>query len=340
MPYRVIMFGVGRIGGGVARLLAQRESFEIVGAVCRRLENNGRDVGDIAGVGPLGVLASTDQDAVLGGTEADIVVHATHPRLAIVESELTKIIEAGLNVVTLTEEAAFPWGSHPEESTRLDELARSRGVSILGTGASPGFIWDSLVAVFTLGFADVSEIKLRRRTTMSFLSDATLGQMGVGLTQSEFDDAVRSGDVFGHVGSRQSLEMVGAALNWSPLRFEETLAGVVGYEDDVPEDVRPVGPDRVCGFNQTAHATFDKGSIEVTLTARLGIRDTYDEIEIVSSLPRVLRIAPAMEGVATAQAVVVNVLPSVICAAPGLRTMLDLPLAGARLGDIVRTPRS
>lgn len=338
MPYRVVMFGLGRVGGGVARLIAASDRFEIVGAVCRRPQNDGRDVGEIVGVGPLGVLASTDADEVLGSVDADIAVHATHPRLAVVEPELAAIVDAGLNVITTTEEAAFPWGSHPEEAGRLDEQAKSRGVSILATGVSPGFIWDSLVSVFALGSSGISAIKLRRRTTMSYLSDGTLGQMGVGLTASEFEEAVQAGDVFGHVGSRQSLDMVGTALGWKPVSFEETLVGVVGYEGDADEDVRPVDPERVCGFDQTAHGVFDRGAIEVTLAARLGIRDTYDEIELVGPNPRLLRITPAVEAMVTTHAMVANVLPAVVGAQPGLRTMLDLPLAGARLGDSARTP--
>jgi 4-hydroxy-tetrahydrodipicolinate reductase len=293
--------------------------------VCRRPENDRRDVGDIVGIGPIGVVASRDEDEVLAGLDADIVVHATKPRLVAVEPELKKIVEAGVNVVTLTEEAAYPWNSHPEESGRLDALAKSQDVSILATGVNPGFIWDTLVGVFTLGSRDVSEIKLRRRTTLSFLSDQTLGQMGVGLSLSEFEVAVARGDVIGHLGTRQSLEMLGVALGWRLQTFEETLAAVA--VDDENE------ADRVCGFRQLAKAVFDGGSIEVTLEPRLDLDETYDEIELVGAPDRRLRIVPAVEPVATAQAVAVNVLPSVIRAEPGLRTMLDLPFPSARLRE-------
>lgn len=324
MPLRVVIFGLGTLGSGVARILAERDAFEIVGAVCRRPENDRRDVGDIAGIGPIGVLASRDQDAVLGDVEADIVVHATRPLLATVEGELAKILEAGLNVVTLTEEAAYPWNSHPEESGRLDALAKSHDVSLLATGVNPGFIWDTLIGIFTLGSRDISEIKVRRRTTLSFLSEQTLREMGVGLPLSEFDAAVARGDVIGHVGTRQSFEMLGVALGWRLQTFEETLAGVADDE---------IEPDRVRGFRQLARAVFDGGSIDLTLEPLLDHQETYDEIELIGSPDRLLRMAPAAEPMSTAQAVAVNVLPSVIRAEPGLRTMLDLPFPSARLRE-------
>jgi hypothetical protein len=280
-------------------------------------------------VAPLGVLASRDDDEVLRSVEADIVVHGTHPRLARVEPELAKIVGAGLNVVTLTEEAGYPWNSHPDESRRLDALAKENGVSILGTGVSPGFIWDSFPSVFSLVSSTITAIKLRRRTTLSFLSDTTLSQMGIGLTESDFADAVKDGEVIGHVGSRQSLDMLGTALGWRLESFEEGLSSVVGYQGE--EDDPRARDDRVCGFDQTASAVYDQGTADIALSARLGITETFDEIELVGSPARILRITPAVEAVATTQAVVANVIPAVIRAEPGLRTMLDLPLAGARL---------
>lgn len=317
---RIVVFGLGRIGSGVVRLLVER-GVPVVGAVCRRRENEGRDVGEIAGIDAIGVRASRDVDEVLGTVEADVAIHATEPRLSAVEPELASLLEAGLDTVTLTEEAAYPWSSHPQESARLDSLARTNGVAVLATGINPGFIWDTLVGVFTLGSRAISEIKLRRATTLSFLSEQTLAQMGIGLSRSEFDHAVSRGAVCGHVGTRQSLEMVGVALGWKLERFHETLASVVAEDED-----------RVCGFRQLGTATFDAGSIEATLEPRLGLEETYDEIELVGSPNRRLRIAPAMEPISTAQAVAVNVLPAVVRAAPGLRTMLDVPFASAQLG--------
>jgi hypothetical protein len=316
---RVVVYGIGRMGSGVVRLLIER-GIPIAGAVCRRPENDGHDIGDLAGVEPLGVLASIDADAVLGGVEADVAVHATHPHLAVVEPELARLIEAGLDVLTLTEEAAYPWTSHPAEAARLDELARSKGVSVLASGINPGFLWDTLVGVFTLGSRAISEIRIRRGTTLSFLSEQTLAQMGIRLTVAEFEAAAARGDIFGHVGTRQSLELAGTALGWRLETFDETLTAVA-----------EPGGERVTGFRQLARAVFDEGAIEVTLEPRLGLEDTYDELELVGTPDRHLRIVPAMEPMSTAQAVAVNLLPAVRAAAPGLRTMLDVPFPSARL---------
>ena len=324
MPARVVIFGLGTLGSGVVRILAERDAYEIVAAVCRREENDGMDVGDIAGIGPIGIFASKDEDAVLSDVEADIVVHATRPLLATVEGELAKILGAGLNVVTLTEEAAYPWNSHPDEAGRLDALAKSHDVSLLATGVNPGFIWDTLIGVFTLGSREISQIKVRRRTTLSFLSKQTLSEMGLGLPLADFDAAVARGEVIGHVGTRQSFEMLGVALGWRLQTFEETLAGVADNK---------IEPGRVRGFRQLAKAVFDGGSIDLTLEPLLDHQETYDEIELLGSPDRLLRMAPAAEPMSTAQAVAVNVLPAVIRAEPGLRTMLDLPFPSARLRE-------
>jgi 4-hydroxy-tetrahydrodipicolinate reductase len=315
---RVVLHGLGRVGSGVARLLVERGHF-IAGAICHRPDNEGRDVGEIAGIGTLGVLASTSADEVLASARADAAVHATDPRLGVVEPELARLLEAGLDVLTLTEEAAYPWGSHPDAAARLDAVAREHDVSLLATGINPGFIWDTLVGAFTLGSRSVSEIKIRRRTTLSFLSEQTLAQMGVGLSATDFDAAVASGQVIGHVGTRQSLELVGASFGWELESFEESLTGVEG-DDGL-----------VCGFRQRAEGRFRGGSIEVDLQPHLELAETFDEVELTGSPGRRLRIAPAMEPMSTARAVAVNVLPAVASAEPGLRTMLDVPFPSARL---------
>lgn len=315
---RVVLHGLGRVGSGVARLLVER-GHSIAGAICRQPANEGRDIGEIAGIGSLGVLASRSADDVLAAAQADVAVHATDPRLAVVEPELTQLLEAGLDVLTLTEEVAFPWGSHPDAAARLDAVAREHHVSVLATGINPGFIWDTLVGAFSLGSRSISEITIRRRTTLSFLSEQTLTQMGVGLTAVDFDAAVASGEVLGHVGTRQSLELVGASFGWELESFEESLTGVEG-DDGL-----------VCGFRQRAEGRFHGGSIEVDLQPRLGLEETFDEIELTGSPDRRLRIAPAMEPMSTARAVAVNVLPAVVAAEPGLRTMLDVPFPSARL---------
>jgi 4-hydroxy-tetrahydrodipicolinate reductase len=315
---KVVVYGLGRVGSGVVRLLAER-GHSIAGAVCKRSQNDGRDVGEIAGIEPIGVRASTDAAAVLSSVDADVAVHATDPRLSIAEPELTSLARVGLDVVTLTEEAAYPWGVHPDAAARLDEVARAGGVSILATGINPGFIWDTLVGTFTLGSRSISAIRIRRRTTLSHLSEQTLAQMGIGRSEAEFDSAVASGEVLGHVGTRQSLELVGVALGWSLPKFEESLSGV-------PDD-----DGVVCGFSQRAEARFDGGVMEVYLEPRVGLEETFDEIELDGAPGRRLRIAPALEPMSTARAVAVNMVPAVAAAPPGLRTMLDVPFPRARL---------
>jgi hypothetical protein len=71
----------------------------------------------------------------------------------------------------------------------------------------------------------------------------------------------------------------------------------------------------------------------VLLEPRLDLRETFDEIEVVGSPSGCLRIVPAVEPVATAQAVTVNVIPAAVHAEPGLRTMLDVPVGARRRGS-------
>ena len=76
---KAIIFAVGRIGSGVARLMVNKESMEIVGAIDIDKEKVGRDLGEVAGVGErFGIIVSNEPEAVLSKAKADIIIHTTN----------------------------------------------------------------------------------------------------------------------------------------------------------------------------------------------------------------------------------------------------------------------
>ena len=74
--YRVVQWGMGHVGTAAMRMMLQKQSIEVVGAIVSRKEKAGRDIGALAGRKDLGILASDNPAEVLG-TEADAVLLAT-----------------------------------------------------------------------------------------------------------------------------------------------------------------------------------------------------------------------------------------------------------------------
>src|SRR3990170_4576481 len=137
--YRVIQYGVGAIGAGVVRALVEAGG-RLVGAIDSAPDKAGRDVGEVAGVGPLGVLVSPSSEVVLAAG-ADVVVHCTGSLLEDVAPQLEACLAAGKNVVSTCEELAYPSPQHRELASRLDSAARKAGVTLLGTGVNRASSW-------------------------------------------------------------------------------------------------------------------------------------------------------------------------------------------------------
>ena len=63
---KVIIWGLGAMGSGMARTILEKKGLEIVGAIESMPEKCGKDVGEVVGFdNKIGVLVSSDADEVL-----------------------------------------------------------------------------------------------------------------------------------------------------------------------------------------------------------------------------------------------------------------------------------
>ena len=70
---RVVMYGVGAMGSIIARML-QDKGAVLVGGVCRSEEKEGKDLGELAGIGAIGARVTRDAESLLDTTSPDVVV--------------------------------------------------------------------------------------------------------------------------------------------------------------------------------------------------------------------------------------------------------------------------
>jgi hypothetical protein len=142
---RVAQYGLGPIGASIVRLMRQKDSLEIVGAIDKDPAKAGRDLGEVVGASdaPWGVLVSPDAANVLE-KPLDVIIHSTSSYLTSVADQLLECIAAGCCVVSTCEELAYPFRKHPDLSQKLDAAAKEEGVALVGTGVNPGFVMDKL----------------------------------------------------------------------------------------------------------------------------------------------------------------------------------------------------
>ncbi len=75
-PIRAAVWGTGRIGVELVRAGLRRPWLAWVGGAVFDPAKEGRDLGEIAGVGPLDVAVTADADALLARDDIDLVIYA------------------------------------------------------------------------------------------------------------------------------------------------------------------------------------------------------------------------------------------------------------------------
>lgn len=336
---RVIHWGLGAMGGGMAKLVARKPGLEIVGAVDMDPRKIGQDLGTVLSLGrTVGVTVSRDSDTVLARDGGDVVIIATGSFVQEVFPQIKATVESGRNVICIAEEMACPDVAAPELAREMDRLARDYRVTVLGTGINPGFVLDTLIIALTGVCTDITRIRAARINDLSPFGPTVMRTQGVGTTPEEFRDGLADGSIVGHVGFPESMTMIARALGWKLDEIRQEKEPIISSTYRETPHVK-VQPGMVAGCRHTAHG-FMAGREVITLEHPQQIHpglegvDTGDYIWLEGTPNINLAIKPEIPGGIGTIAIAVNMIPAVVKAAPGLVTMVDLPVPRALLGDL------
>ena len=163
MMRRVVVWGTGNVGRPAIRAVAAHAGLELVGVVVSNPAKVGRDAGELAGIEPLGVLA-TDDTSIAFADDVDCVVYAatadTRPMEAYLDLE--RLLRAGRNVVSTSFYPLLHPPSAPPELTGLLQPAWEAGdSSVFVSGIDPGWALDILPALVSGVGAGITEIRVQ-----------------------------------------------------------------------------------------------------------------------------------------------------------------------------------
>jgi 4-hydroxy-tetrahydrodipicolinate reductase len=197
-------------------------------------------------------------------------------------------------------------------------------VPVLGTGVNPGFVMDLLPLALTTACERVDAVVVNRVIDARTRRLPFQQKIGAGLTLPQFKAQVAQGSVR-HLGFAESIQMIGDAMGWRFDRVTEDVTAKVATET-VASEFLAVDAGWVSGIVQDAVA-YRRGQARVRLhlEAYLGAPESFDSV-LIEGTPRLsLTIPGGIHGDAGTAAVVVNSIPPLLAARPGLRTMRDLP---------------
>ncbi|WP_141584283.1 diacylglycerol kinase [Actinomadura sp. WMMA1423] len=351
MTYRVVQWSTGNVGRHAIAGIDARPDLELAGVWVSNPAKAGRDAGDLAGLGrDLGVIATGDADALLA-LRPDCVVYTSMADVRLMEAidDLCRILRAGVNVVSSSPVfLQFPDGVVPPEmSDPVREAAAAGGASIFVNGIDPGFAND----VLPLAVTGISE-RIEQVRCMEILNYNTYDQatvlfdiMGFGRPLDDTPMLLQPGVLTMAWGSvvRQIAAGLGAELDeiteWhtrlpapetfavsagsiekgtaAALRFE--VRGMRGGEAVVVlEHVTRLRDDLAPDWPQPAGAGCYRVEVrgEPNYTVDLRLLGTDGDHNTAGLKATAMRL--------------VNAVPAVVEAPPGLLTALDLPLIPGR----------
>jgi 2,4-diaminopentanoate dehydrogenase len=323
---KVMQYGVGPIGLMTTECLVEKPGLSIVGAIDANPEKIGKDLGVLAGLSkPLGVEVSGDAFSLLRELDADVVILTTTSSLETIRPQIMEIISAGKKVVSSCEELTYPWLTKPEIARDIDEAAKRNGASVLSTGVNPGFLMDFLPLVMSGVCKRVEKIVAERIQDAQFRRLPFQQKIGAGLNLEQFQQKVEAG-VLRHVGLVESMHLIASGIGWKLERTEDEIFPVIASEAVVTPDLT-VKAGKVTGVRQVSCAYAEgREVIKLIFQATVGEPNPHDRI-LIEGIPDIeLTIKDGVNGDIATCAILVNAIPAVMRAQPGLRTMVDIGL--------------
>ncbi|BBX56091.1 hypothetical protein TM48_00680 [Mycobacterium shottsii] len=347
MAIRVAHVGTGNVGRLALSELVTNPAFELTAVCVSTPEKVGRDAGDLAGVGiETGIAAINDLDAVLA-TAPECVVYCAmgDTRLPDAMADVMRILAAGSNVVGSSPGLLqYPWGVIPDKYiARVQRVAEQGNSSIFITGVDPGFINDLLPFALAGTCQRIEQVRcMEIHDYASYDGAEVMHYMGFGRSLDEVPMLLQPG-VLG-IAWGTAIRQLAAGLGIEVDEITESY-----QREPAPEDfeiaVGPVAKGTQAVLQFEIRGMVDGQAaivIEHITRLRPDLRPDWPQpasgggsyrIEITGEPSYAVYIVPSSRNgdhnhaaIVGAAGRIVNAIPAVLTATPGIRTTLDLPL--------------
>lgn len=326
-PFRVLQIGFGTMGRKISQAIIERENLQLVGVVDVDPKLQNQEVEKLLSLdSSSSTVIRTNLEQVSSERPADVALVLTSSSLEKVTPTISLCLQTGIDVLSLCEELSYPYVRHPQLSKELDRLGKKHNKTILGTGINPGFLMDLLPIVLSAPCIRVDNIHVTRHMNSSHRRASFQKKIGTGMTQEDFKKAIAKKTITGHVGLVESIHMIGKALNFNLDNVEEFPPKPVIASKETVTPFATARKGEVLGLK--SQAIGQQGGVTLITLDFLAYAEAspeYDEVRINGHPNIHQRIESGVHGDYGTTGMIVNLIPLVIQARPGLLTMMDLP---------------
>lgn len=340
------MISTGWIGSVAIRAIHRRAHLQLVGVWVHSTDKVGRDAGELVGLGPIGVTSTGALDEIIALRPDCVVYGAAGPEMdAAAVRDYVRLLSSGVNVVTTnTPGMMFPDRWIPRLAAEVQAAAQSGGATIYTSGIEPGFAGDQLAVLLTTLSNTIRTVRAQEIFDYSAYPNRDLMVTAMG-----FGKPLDFTPLLELSGAQQfawgpPIGLVAKALGVELERIDETYERVLTPRDlyvacgTIPagtvgavraettgiiagkpvitiEHINRMAPDLAPEWASAPNGTYRvviDGEPHIRCDLRLGTEDSPESAN-----------ANAMEATAMR---VVNAIPYVVAAAPGITTSLDLPI--------------
>ena len=345
MTVRVIQWATGSVGKAAIDCIVKHPDLELVGCWVHSEDKDGADAGELAGIGPVGVAATSSVEDILA-LSADAVVYAP---LLPNPGEVAALLRSGKNVVTPV--GWFYPSDH--EAAPLAQACTDGKVSLHGTGINPGGITETFPLMLSAMSSGVTFVRAEEYSDIRTYGapDVVRSIMCFGGTPEE----AKSGPMLKLLtgGFTQSMNMVLDTLGLAEKAQVHSLHGVAVATAPIESPIGTIQPGQVAG--QRFHWEAVVGD---EIVVRIGVHwlmgtENLDppwtfgrqgerfEVEVKGDpdtflvvkgwQPETVEAGLASNpGIVATAAHCVNSVTYVCAAPPGIVTSLELPLVAGR----------
>ncbi len=322
---KVIQFGLGPIGLESLKLAAEQSWLEVTGGVDIDPAKVGKSLADLTGLATLAAAKVYPSLPALFAAvgQPDVVLHTAGSSAAASFEQMKPALDLGISVASTCEELIFPALKTPELAADYNALCQRSGARIAGTGVNPGFVMDILPICLTGVSRDVRSIYVERVVNASTRRQPLQAKIGSGQNPDDFRRKFAAGKA-GHAGFQQSVALLAHAMGWKLDEIRETCEPVVATSRVVTKFF-DVAPGQSLGIHQKCVGlSGGETRIKLDLQMYLDAPLPHDAIVVKGRPDLNLVLNGGVAGDDATVAALINIVPRLLAAAPGVRLMTEL----------------
>jgi 4-hydroxy-tetrahydrodipicolinate reductase len=233
-PYRVIVWGPGRLGAILIRETTLNPALELVGVRCYSEAKNGVDAGELIEIEPIGVKATTDVAALLR-IDCDAVIYsALDMGIYHTDDEIIQLLEAGKNVITTLPYQHLPAVRDQAFIDRLESACLRGGSVFHATGVDPDTVCDRVLPALTTMCTDIRHAQIQENWDVGQPREAVEANA----------DSLSFGDNYGKMVTHAWAQMMGVTYS---CRTVQRVFPVAPEDIETPSGLL-IRKGTVCGY--------------------------------------------------------------------------------------------